>query len=702
MPQRDSPRKNPEHPPDEMEAMLHAACAAEGVLKELETPKNCELRGRSQRESLERIEHFLDSDQLYKAVESYYAAHIGDDAKLQIFRGAVEERLKIFERLATRNEDIDVGQAVQNDYRWTYRRLTNEVLGHLIRHGANVRGPSIYRLEFLKEYAAEVERSSLDSIETPTADRIDGAAGTGIASGVAQETQEDLELFNLFVDFTAGRLLSYSAVAGLMRRLAVRLEDSSQSTFVQLIQPHLDDAWLAGELKRAGELLDACEHWKSCSPVSALETGRLHRLIDSFRENPLYGFSRHDPFEQLQNEGVLTAGMKVEIQRAGATLCSSSTLVRGAVAGAEERGFVVTCDAYERLEKAVFSLKAAGISEQRLSVSLQKLQKRGTAQIEHLESLAELARTGISVGRYLAVSERGAAAIAETAQEVREGSYSTRRMRASLVHILESRLSIARDVPEPIVQTVASAVSAQQHCLDPKTRQEVVEILTAYGQQCAVENRNQVLSDMSADLLCLSGINGSVGKCRDMALTPSGDNSMAQMRSFISAVSDLHRLGIEGVDRLIHNAHVVWERELAGTPNVALSGFLVEASSLRQLIRLGYSLERISLDGMGLAFPFDGLGRTPDGTPCGIEIKSRLSTVSRKETESLEDSQLARFMTACEADNLKPIIAVADVRREELWASAHLRSLLARIEEDLGLRRRPQFINVQSGGEIDI
>jgi hypothetical protein len=123
---------------------------ADQVLCELEHPKNMELRGRTAKERLERIENFLETDPVYLQREEQHRIPDLTPEYQEIYaswyREEVRSRLKIFERLANRNPEMKVDERLQGDYRWVYRKIAREVY-YQVPIDEPPPGDSIFQLE---------------------------------------------------------------------------------------------------------------------------------------------------------------------------------------------------------------------------------------------------------------------------------------------------------------------------------------------------------------------------------------------------------------------------------------------------------------------------------------------------------------------------------------------------------------------------
>ena len=124
------------------------------MLCELEHPKNTELRGRTAKERLERITDFLENAPIYLHREEQYrlAGHKPEYQELYVswYREEVGSRLKIFERLANRNPEINVDERLDGDHRWVYRKIAREVY-YQVAIGEPPPGNSIFQLEPFSE-----------------------------------------------------------------------------------------------------------------------------------------------------------------------------------------------------------------------------------------------------------------------------------------------------------------------------------------------------------------------------------------------------------------------------------------------------------------------------------------------------------------------------------------------------------------------
>ena len=676
----------------EFEGLIDDVHEAQDVLIELETPKSTELRGRTAAKALKRIEEFLDTDQLYKAIEGCFVTTQGGETERELFRGAVQERLKIFERLAARNEDIDAAGRLENDYRWAYRRLATELFGHLKKHGRDLRGPSIFKLEPLKSFAkvnVEEEQPPAEASETETQEQ--------------RDSLEEIEVFDKFTDFVAGKLGSYRELSRLYMEIESR---SEESVLLEIIQEQLEERpSLLLRLKNTHEVVLECEMLMEEPTRSVLALNKLYLKISALQDGA--GQFSHNSFAQLLEEGLLGPEQIKDIITAGTSVANATDFVLGLAERFEERGVPANSDQFKVLNDAIRDLEAMAGATAKLHGPLKVLLEKGVGQIAHVENLSELALYGIKIENLINIPDRHIEIVAGIVGELKKGVFVADNkvgfVRAEIEATLESRLLLAQEFPQSSFDKAMDILKEDYADESPQLRRAALEILTVLSSHYIQEEETSAqCSRTSADILKLCEHPGMLVQCASFMRKPTRHAAVPELQNFISDLAALNEGGVLGIENLVQDAYLVWKAEHAGDRTQDLSGFLVEADTASKLIGYGFRIDSVATPGERSDFAFDALGSTSKGRAIAIETKRSLSTLSAKETEELERSQIVRFTRASAAEGRTPVIAIASLRDEDSWAFAHLRSIFVRMRDELGIKRPPVLIDVERRKEISI
>lgn len=672
--------KRPNHPT--VENLREKLRVADEVLCELEHPKNTELRGRTAKERLERIEDFLKNDPVYLDREKQYRfAELKpeyQDLCASWYREEVGSRLKIFERLANRNPEMNVDERLDGDYRWVYRQIAREVY-YQVAIGEAAPGNSIFQLPPFSDGVSPRRKANpqqelaKDSEVDSGGDAVkeDAPAPAASSSVETVETSEEkrvrqveldppCKLDSLVAEFRQSGCSSYKEAAKLFQAVtdAEAIGAATDSNICPVTEEEREC------LRRSAQLVASCKHFSDslgeshAAPLRVKEELTLCELIKWFRENPCPGLGEYDPLEYLVVlEGSLTQEGAERLVKA-AELITDAHPATKAFLGALGRDSDVSLEDVERFDECAIVLSKQFKKEQVFINHIKARAREGRGFVQHLENLVTLQKLEIDISTLLNIRPEQQEEVENILGEYRSGEFTecdgvlnTSALRESLMQ----RVDRSRTVSPPVARTVPAIMKDKTYSR-PQQKRDIRELLLAVGDVIPHDIQfTRRLEQVCDDALVISGGKLNLIHVRDLICAPTREITPLQMIDWLHNLAELAVSGIPGTDRHVKAAHIVWKRETEKQdPTQSLTGFPTEARCVLALHESDFPIQSMSDTPMGIDFEFDAIGKLEYGRQYLFEVKHSLRTLLFKfehEEEkygSVEYSQPYRFIRAAQ------------------------------------------------------
>ncbi|MCB0333879.1 MAG: hypothetical protein KDD55_10305 [Bdellovibrionales bacterium] len=669
---------------------------AESVIGDLETSQSRELRGNPSRAIRALVEDFLEHDHVYRHLEDLYEHNeVPGEKGRERFRVAVAARIRTFETLISRNPDVHARERLGGDCKWAHRRLAAEVYEHLREHGSDIAGPSIFRLQSIRD------ATSVQPTVAKTSQSASPSKGLDVAEG-------DLELLDNVVDFLSSKHTRYTQFEQLWTRIHACLDEAEHTVVREMLLEALDEnPFMTTELARINSVLIDCKEVSESPPSNIFELFESAQHIEELRIRPPFGFETHDPYLRLVEESYLSKEASELLQGAYLTLNAASEEAQALIRMMDQRGHTVEVQDVARLNAALDRLHRCGYSQEQLEGRVQSLFAAGPERLTHLETLVALAEEGVDILPYINVSPTDMHAIALVQGDMTKGMYRSGVTNEFVPKHIERAIRAgckrAAEVPPEVYEKVQHVLKRHEGNSDPRVQGDLETALLLIATQVkSPDSQTAFLDGIRQDLLAISAAGGDLRYLHDFFRERHHAISPERFVHFVQDLSQLHSKNVKGIGHLLQDTHGLWNDEQRMKRGANMSGFLNEARVALDLIRHGFTLTEVAIRPNGDRFPYDAIGYTPEGKPCSIETKNSLKALSEKEKDDFEQSQLVRFTRSALQDGYEPYIVVPYLREEEAWAVTHLQRLYERMTEELHIPTLPKVLASRSGKEIPV
>ena len=666
-------------------------------LVQLQDAQNQELRGRPTAAAAERIEKFLAHDPIYRSVRDEFA---GNSRQLKTeFRDTLERSLSVLERLANRNPDLDVPLDFKENHRFVYRLMALHLM--LERSGDLQEISSVRSVLGMPVFIRPQLPSKSEPAPLPEMPLEQAATTPDAEESTLSKTPEEHRFFALLMSHWSGRLDSPGAQAELHGYLK-KFEDGESFPAVRdtIRGEDIARGILVEQLETVAALVRDCREFGDGDLRTISYCVDLHnRALQLNRNHGLKEIS--DPLEALEIDEALSEKGRDYLIRAAAMVRDAHPITRKIIERLEERS-IVSIEDVSKLNTAVTRFLLAGKAPDFIESRIKSALLGAMDKLDHVCNCAILASRRVHIDDLIILSRENLPIIARAAN----GDFdSVPHTNSRYGRNVRDRIDAEREILKSSTPQQRADFEAAASALSiPASvrKSDLRECLFTTMRQLPETGRIERLKLIGSDLIVLAAGGGDLYKLNQMLGQPPAEVRPETILSFIANMATLQREDVQGIPKVIEHAHELYSRRRAGNETQDMRGSIVEVETAMSLRKHGFKILGLGITLPSSNYDYDIIAESPTGERLGIEVKRGLGGLVGKNERMWKlsehsNSQMVRFMVACERDKFVPMITVSDFH-DVSWAGSALSDLLDQIQKEFGVK--PRILNSYSAKEL--